>query len=161
MPLLHLGPTTPTRRSPRFPPLRAEGSTARRLDVHAVAAAALVNEQYLDPRFSVAGLAAEIRVAPLVLRLRFRRLYGLGLDEFLASRRLELAVILMESSPHRVGGLEALARASGYRDAAALDRDFERFRGTGALAAWLRRSSSRRSSTATADAAPRPSSSWS
>ena len=58
-------------------------ASRRPLDVVAIAAAALVNERYLDRRFTVHHLAAELRMPALLLRLRFRRCYGLGLDEHL------------------------------------------------------------------------------
>lgn len=115
----------------------------RRLDVLAIAAAALVNERYVDRRFTVAELARELRVSGFTLRLRFRRFYGLGIDEHLAQRRLELADVLMSSAPHRLGGLDAIARGAGYRGAADLDRDYLRHRGVPALAAWFRMASTR------------------
>jgi len=110
-------------------------------------AAALVNERYLSRRFTITELARELRVSPLTLRLRFRRFYGLALDEHLALRRLELATVLMSHAPHRVGALDDIARRSGYADVAALDRDFVRYRRTPALAAWFRMGSSRSSLT--------------
>ncbi|QHC68110.1 hypothetical protein GSU68_17060 [Rathayibacter sp. VKM Ac-2759] len=113
----------------------------RRHDVLAIATAALVNERYLDRRFTIPGLSRELRVPTLMLRLRFRRFYALPVEEHLASRRLELACILMERTPHSPGALEGIARASGYRGAADLDRDFLRYRRTPALAAWFRRAS--------------------
>lgn len=115
----------------------------RRLDVFAIAAAALVNERYLSRRFTITELARELRVSPLTLRLRFRRFYGLALDEHLALRRLELATVLMSHAPHRVGALDDIARRSGYSDVSALDRDFVRYRRTPALAAWFRMGSTR------------------
>ena len=137
MPLPRLLPL-PALRTVRRPP-------ARRPDLLAVAAAALVNERYSDRRFGPAGLAAELHVPALTLRVRFRRFYGFPLDELLAQRRLELATVLMASTPHRLGALEEIARASGYRGVPALDRDFLRWRGTPALAAWFRMGSSRAS----------------
>ncbi|PPG52452.1 hypothetical protein C5C27_16175, partial [Rathayibacter sp. AY2B7] len=109
-----------------------------RADVVAIAAAALVNERYLDRRFTVHHLAAELRMPALLLRLRFRRCYGLGLDEHLALRRLELAAVLMASTPVALGGLDRIARGSGYRGTAELDRDHRRHRRSSALAAWFR-----------------------
>ncbi|MBF4462322.1 MULTISPECIES: hypothetical protein [unclassified Rathayibacter] len=117
-----------------------------RLDVLAVAVAALVNERYLDPRFTLGELSKELRVALFVLRRRFTRFYGLTLDEHLALRRIELATLLMESSPYRLGGLELVARRSGYPGVGALDRDFLRYRRVPVLAAWLRMASSRSAS---------------
>ncbi|MWV47855.1 hypothetical protein GRS96_01030 [Rathayibacter sp. VKM Ac-2803] len=119
------------------------GPSSRRHDVLAIATAALVNERYLDRRFTIAGLSRELRVSALVLRLRFRRFYALPLEEHLASRRLELASILMARTPHRPGALEDIARHAGYRSAADLDRDFVRYRRTPALAAWFRMGVSR------------------
>ncbi|KZX22829.1 hypothetical protein [Rathayibacter tanaceti] len=131
MPLLHAAPDSPTRSSvPR--------RRGRRLDVLAIAAAALVNERYLDRSFTLPGLAAELRVSVLLLKMRFRRFYGLALDEHLALRRLELAEVLMASTPVALGGLERIARGAGYRGAAELDRDHRRFRRSSALAAWFR-----------------------
>ncbi|PPF21330.1 hypothetical protein [Rathayibacter sp. AY1A7] len=113
-------------------------ASRRPLDVVAIAAAALVNECYLDRRFTVHHLAAELRMPALLLRLRFRRCYGLGLDEHLALRRLELAAVLMASTPVALGGLDRIARGSGYRGTAELDRDHRRHRRSSALAAWFR-----------------------
>ncbi|WP_157602104.1 hypothetical protein [Rathayibacter sp. Leaf296] len=117
--------------------------TPRRLDVLAVATAALVTERFLDPHFTPARLAQELRVPVLTLRVRFRRSYGFSIDEHLARCRTELAAVLMASTPHRLGALEEIARASGYRGVVPLDRDFRRWRGTPALAAWFRMGSSR------------------
>lgn len=149
MPLPRLLPLPARLAARRRPP-------ARRPDLLAVAAAALVNERYTDRHFSAAGLAAELHVPALTLRVRFRRFYGLPLDELLAQRRLELATVLMASTPHRLGALEEIAQASGYRGVPALDRDFLRWRGTPALAAWFRRGPSRGSSAVPGSGSPGP-----
>lgn len=133
MHLLHCAPVTSTR------PTAARGR-GRRLDVLAIATAALVNERYTDRRFTLLGLATELRVSVLGLRMRFRRFYGLSLDEHLALRRLELAAVMMASTPVTLGGLDHIARVSGYRGIAELDRDHRRYRRTSALAAWFRAS---------------------
>lgn len=133
MPLLHCAPVSP------LPPAIAR-HRGRRLDVLAIAAAALVNERYTDRRFTLLGLAAELRVSVLLLRIRFRRFYGLSLDEHLALRRLELAAVMMASTPVALGGLDQIARVSGYRSIAELDRDHRRYHRTPALAAWFRAS---------------------
>ncbi|SMH33050.1 hypothetical protein SAMN06295885_0819 [Rathayibacter oskolensis] len=126
----------------RRAPLRSRRSR-RRHDLLAIATAALVNERYLDRRFTIAGLARELRVSTVMLRLRFRRFYSLPLEEHLASRRLERAGTLMARTPHRPGALEDIARSAGYRSTADLDRDFVRYRRTPALAAWFRTSVTR------------------
>lgn len=84
----------------------------------------------------------------LTLRLRFRHSYGFSIDEHLARCRMELASVLMASTPHRLGALEEIARASGYGGVPSLDRDFRRWRGTPALAAWFRTGASRGSAPA-------------
>ncbi|MWV48288.1 hypothetical protein GRS96_03235 [Rathayibacter sp. VKM Ac-2803] len=122
---------------------RARRRRQRRLDAQAIAAAALVNERYLDPRFTIPALARELRVPPLLLRARFRRFYRLPLDEHLALQRIELATLLMSAAPHRLGALEEIAHSSGYPDAGALDRDFQHYCRTPALAAWFRRGRTR------------------
>ncbi|OOB92259.1 hypothetical protein B0T42_01155 [Rathayibacter sp. VKM Ac-2630] len=120
----------------------------------AVATAALVTERFLDPRFTPARLAEELHVPVLALRVRFRRLYGFSIDEHLARCRTELAAVLMASTPHRLGALEEIARASGYRGVPSRDRDFRRWRGTPALAAWFRTGASRGSAPAPSTPAP-------
>jgi transcriptional regulator GlxA family with amidase domain len=135
MALLTAAPIAPSLVDPIPAPARRR---TRRQDAFAIATAALVNERAFDPRFSFTALAKELRASTFLLRGRFRRFYGISLDEHLASRRLELATLLMSGAPHRIGGLDDIARACGYRDAAALDRDFLRYRSTPALAAWFR-----------------------
>ncbi|AND16472.1 hypothetical protein A6122_1329 [Rathayibacter tritici] len=88
----------------------------------------------------------------ILLRLRFRRFYGLGLDEHLAQSRLELADVLMASIPVTLGGLDRIARGSGYRGTAELDRDHRRHRRYSALAAWFRAAPRPRTSSRTASA---------
>lgn len=148
MPFLHPVPnsarSSATRRPPRLRPApsccRRRG---RRLDVLAIAVAAIVNERFLDPLFTLSGLARELNISTLALRVRFRRFYGLTLEEHLALRRIELASMLMASTPHTLGALEHIARGSGYSGTTELDRDFLRYRRTPALAAWFRVSSRR------------------
>lgn len=136
----------PRRLAPASRPFRSRAP--HRPDVLAVATAALVTERFLDPRFTPARLAEELRVPVLTLRLRFRHSYGFSIDEHLARCRMELASVLMASTPHRLGALEEIARASGYRGVPSLDRDFRRWRGTPALAAWFRTGASRASAPA-------------
>ncbi|AZZ54796.1 helix-turn-helix domain-containing protein [Rathayibacter iranicus] len=110
--------------------------TTDRHDVLAIAVAALVNERYVDRGFTITRLGRELKIAPAVLRRRFRRFYGLPVATHLASRRLELAELLLAKAAGR-DELGHIARLSGYRDAAALRRDLRRVQRRHSPRPWL------------------------
>lgn len=90
-----------------------------------MAVAALVNERYVDRGFTISRLGRELKIAPAVLRRRFRRFYGLPVAAHLASRRLELAELLLAKAAGSAE-LGRVARLAGYHDAAGLRRDLRR-----------------------------------
>ncbi|AZZ56661.1 helix-turn-helix domain-containing protein [Rathayibacter iranicus] len=100
-----------------------------------MAVAALVNERYVDRGFTISRLGRELKIAPAVLRRRFRRFYGLPVAAHLASRRLELAELLLAKAAGSAE-LSRIARLSGYHDAAGLRRDLRRVQRLRRLRPW-------------------------
>ena len=83
-----------------------------------------VEEHIGDMELSVSQIAEDMGVNRSQLTAEFRAYYGLSLLEFIQSKRLERARLLIESHPSQ--GLEQISREAGYCTLSTMYRAFQK-----------------------------------
>lgn len=86
-------------------------------------AARYINDNYTDTNISVASVAEHFSVSPSHLSQLFRKKYGISALEYIHSRRLDTAKLLLRESDATV---ESIAVQVGYSNALALIRQFRK-----------------------------------
>lgn len=85
---------------------------------------AYIEQHISDMDLSVSRIAENVGVNRSQLTAQFRAYYGLSLLEFIQSKRLERACLLIESHPTR--GLEQISREAGYCTLSTMYRAFQK-----------------------------------
>lgn len=97
---------------------------------------AYIEQNISDMDLSVSRIAEDVGVNRSQLTAQFRAYYGLSLLEFIQSKRLERACLLIESHPSR--RLEQISREAGYYTLSTMYRAFQK-KGLGTPAQYRER----------------------
>lgn len=97
---------------------------------------AYIEQHISDMDLSVSRIAEDVGVNRSQLTAQFRAYYGLSMLEFIQSKRLERACLLIESHPSR--GLEQISREAGYYTLSTMYRAFQK-KGLGTPAQYRQR----------------------